>query len=277
MSINLQNDLVKIFVEEVKHIFQTEGNRFSGTVREKRIAGDKAQFPVLGTLTTQERTLGSKLPIQNKDHTPVTITTQNWTASTLVDNFLQSQTNFDDRQETVKTLSMALGRRKDQLIIDGFAAGTPTSTVAAGATDLTLAKVIEAAKILDANGVPDSDRYFACHVNNLHALLTETKVTSSDYANIKALVNGDLDSFYGFKFIKIADMTAEGGLAIDGSSVRDNYAFHKNAIGLVMNTEIQVVMDRAPEYDADLITGRLSANAALIDALGFVKVLSDES
>jgi hypothetical protein len=278
MSINLQNDLVKIFVEEVKHVFQAEGNRTAGAIREKRVEGDKAQFPVLGSMVTQERSLGTLLPIQNKDHTPVTITTKNWTATALVDNFLQSQTNFDDRQETVKSLSMGLGRRKDQLVIDALTAATPTSTIGSGsATDLTLAKLQDAAKALDANGVPDMDRYFMCHVNNLHALLSDTTVTSADFNSVKALIKGDLDTFYGFKFIKIPDMADEGGLAIAGNDERDNFAFHKSALGMVMNTEISIGIDRAPQYDADMVTGRLSANAAAIDELGIVKVLSDET
>jgi hypothetical protein len=278
MSINLQNDLVKIFVEEVHHEFQTSGNKTAGSVREKRIEGDKAQFPVLGNMITQERSLGTLLPIQNKSHTPVTITTKNFTATTLVDNFLQSQVNYDDRQETVKSLAMAGGRRKDQLVIDALTAATPTTTIGSGsATDLTLAKIQDAAKALDANGVPDEDRYFMCHVNNLHALLSDTTVTSADFNTVKALVKGDLDTWYGFKFIKIADMADEGGLAIAGNDERNNFAFHKSAIGLVMNTELTINIDRAPQYDADMVTMRLSCNAKAIDERGIVKVISDET
>jgi hypothetical protein len=39
---------------------------------------------------------------------------------------------------------------------------------------------------------------------------------------------------------------------------------------------MSVTIDRVPEYDADLVTGRLSANSKEIDPLGIVTIATVE-
>ena len=51
------------------------------------------------------------------------------------------------------------------------------------------------------------------HANGLAALLDETELTSSDFATVKALSTGEIDTFLGFKFITLGDRD-EGGLPI---------------------------------------------------------------
>lgn len=280
MSINLQNDLVKIFIEETKHIYQEEGGDLMDACRQKFVEGDRAQFPVLGSMITQERSLGTKLPIQNKDHTPVTIITKNFTGSAMVDNFLNSQTNFDDRQETARSLAMALARRMDQFKIDALAATTSTKSVpnnvSGSADNLTFAAIRAAAKLLDDDGVPSSDRYLAVSPSGLHHLFEDDQASSSDFQDMKALaLAGKVPMFYGFNVVMIGNRPNEGGLPLSGSD-RTSFAWHKDALGAVINTEMSVTIDRVPEYDADLVTGRLSANSKEIDPLGIVTIATVE-
>jgi len=279
MSINLSNDLVKIFIDEVHQVFQESGI-LRDTCRMKIVKGDRAQFPVLGQMITQERTLGTKLPIQNKDHTPITIITKNFTGSAMVDNFLQNQVNFDDRQETAKSLGMALGRRLDQLIIDALVAASAAKTVpddVSGAADnLTVSSLRRAAKLLNDDGVPTANRFAVVSSSGLEHLLEDSEVTSSDFNTVKALVNGEIDTYMGFKFKMIGTRVNEGGLPI-ATNARTSLAFHKDAIGCTINMDMTVNIDRLPEFDADLVTGKLSANAGAIDNLGIVEITTDES
>ena len=282
MSINLQNDLVKIFVDEVKHIFQNEGGDLMGSCREKFVEGDRAQFPVLGSMITQERTLGTKLPIQNKDHTPVEVVVQNFTGSAMVDNFLNSQTNFDDRQETARSLAMALARRMDQFKINALDASTTTKTVAnniSGSVDnLTFAAIREAARLLDEDGVPSEGRWLAVSPSGLHHLFQDDQASSADFQDMKRLATGDVKTgmFYGFNIAMIGNRPNEGGLPLVGAD-RTSFAWHRDALGMVVNTNMSVTIDRLPEFDADLVTGRLSAGSREIDPLGIVTIATDES
>lgn len=280
MSLNLQNDLVKIFIDEVKHEYQEMG-RLRNAVRFKMVQGDKAQFPVLGDMTTAEHVLGSDIPTQNKDHTPVTITTKRFSAGAYCDRFLSMETNYDDRQETAKSLAMAFDRRVDQFIIDALEASATSKTVANNVSgsvdDLTLAALRSAAKQLDQDGVPTEGRTLLVHTNGLHHLLEDTEVTSSDYNTIKALVQGDLNTYYGFDIIKLGNRPNEGGLTIDGSNDRLNFAFHRDALGALMSRDIEIRVDYDARKGADLITGFVSANAKEIDSKGIVKITTRES
>lgn len=83
------------------------------------------------------------------------------------------------------------------------------------------------------------------HANGLSALLDETELTSSDFATVKALAQGEINSFLGFKFIMLGDRD-EGGLPLP--STRTNFAFHRDSVGLgvsiAQKTEINYVAEK---------------------------------
>jgi hypothetical protein len=49
---------------------------------------------------------------------------------------------------------------------------------------------------------PEETRYMAINAFQLRKMLTETEMINADYANVKALVDGKIDTFMGFKFIR---------------------------------------------------------------------------
>ena len=65
-----------------------------------------------------------------------------------------------------------------------------------------MGKLRAAKQVLDANEADDEDRYMIINAKQLQNLLGETETTSSDFASVKALVNGEIDSFLGFRFIR---------------------------------------------------------------------------
>lgn len=76
--------------------------------------------------------------------------------------------------------------------------------IAAGGTGLTLAKLISANEILEDADLEDGQPRVLCvTAQQLTNLLNTTEVKSADYNSVKALVNGSIDTFMGFKFIKI--------------------------------------------------------------------------
>ncbi len=94
-------------------------------------------------------------------------------------------------------------------VITGEAGTTVTSfpagqAIAAGGTGLTLAKLLTANQILeDADFEDDAPRVLCVTAQQLTNLLNTTQVTNSDYNSVKALVSGQVDTFMGFKFVKI--------------------------------------------------------------------------
>ncbi len=177
---------------------------------------------------------------------------EDYIAAEYSDIFNQAKVNFQDRAELVQVVAGAIGRRMDQVVLDALTAASGTQTVANSVggsnTNLNVAKLRAAKKAMDAANVPAENRCIIAHANNMDALLAETEVTSSDFNTVKALVSGDLtgNTFLGFRFVSIGDRD-EGGLAIDGSSDRVIFAFHKDAMGLGVNMNAQSRVDYIPE------------------------------
>ncbi|CAB4155741.1 hypothetical protein UFOVP672_28 [uncultured Caudovirales phage] len=83
-----------------------------------------------------------------------------------------------------------------------------TYQIAHGGTGLTLAKLVTMNEILNgADLEDDAIRVLVVGQQQISNLLNETKIQSSDYNTIRALVAGQVDSFMGFKFVKNTRLT----------------------------------------------------------------------
>jgi hypothetical protein len=80
----------------------------------------------------------------------------------------------------------------------------------------------------------------------------------------------------GFNFITFGDRD-EGGLAVDGSSDRTLFAFHRDAVGLGIGMGQQSRVDYIPEKTSFLVASMFSAGAVAIDDDGIVKITCRES
>ncbi len=101
---------------------------------------------------------------------------------------------------------------------------------------LTVEKLIMARQMLN-RGTFNSDKkmYFVCTSQQLTDLLSDNKVINADYNSVKALVNGELNTFMGFEFIISELLTGITGpraanAAAVGYSIRECFAFTEDAI-----------------------------------------------
>jgi len=249
-------------------------------VRERTgVNGSTYKFPKIGKGTSTVRVPQTDVTPLNVTYSQVTATLSDYIAAEYSDIFHQAKVNFEERQELVQVVSGAIGRRMDQQIIDALDASSTSLTVSndIGGTDtnLNVAKVREAKRLLDGNNVPASDRCILIHADSLASMLGETEVTSSDYNSVKALVQGEIDTFLGFKFVTFGDRD-EGGLPIDGSDDRTLYAFHKQAVGLAVGMNQRTEINYVPEKTSWLVASMFSAGAVAIDDEGIVKLTCRE-
>mgnify|MGYP000480575222 CR=1 FL=1 len=280
MAIGLSNAFVTLFDAEVKQAYQAKA-QLVGAVRQRRgVEGSTAKFPKAGKGVATLRVPQTDVTPLNVDFSQVTATMEDWNAAEYSDIFMQQKVNFDERQELVQVVANAIGRRQDQLILDALNAtsgvGTVATSVGGADTNLNLDKLLAAKKELDSNNVPPTDRHMIIHANNLSALLGETEVTSSDFASVKALVNGEINTFLGFNFHVLGDR-AEGGLPLAAGDVRTCWAFHKDAIGYAEGMGPKTEINYVPEKTSFLVNAMFSAGAVGIDAEGIVKVSADET
>ena len=280
MAIGLSNAFVTLFDAEVKQAYQGKAALVGATRQRRGVEGSTVKFPKVGKGVATLRVPQTDVTPLNVDFSQVTATMQDWNAAEYSDIFMQQKVNFDERQELVQVVANAIGRRQDQLILDALAASGTSNTVAndIGGTDtnLNVAKLREAKKLLDKNNVPPQDRHILLHANNLASLLSETAVTSSDFNTVKALVAGEINTFLGFTFHTLGDR-AEGGLAVDGSLDRTLFAFHKESMGYAEGIGPKTEINYVPEKTSFLVNAMFSAASVAIDAEGIVQLTCRES
>lgn len=277
MAVAISNAFVQMFDAEVKQAYQG-ARALAGVVRERtNVEGSQVKFPKIGKGTATVRVPQTDVTPLNVSYSQVTATMSDFIAAEYSDIFNQQKVNFDERRELVQVVSGAIGRRMDQLLIDALNAASSPSTVATtvggSGTNMNLAKLLAAKKALDTKNVPAEGRCMIIHANGLAALLDETELTSGDFATVKALSTGEIDTFLGFKFITLGDRD-EGGLPLP--STRTCFAFHRDAIGMGIGMGQRSEINYVPEKTSFLVSSMFSAGAVAIDDDGIVKISATE-
>jgi hypothetical protein len=280
MSVSLSNAFVTLFDAEVKQAYQGKAMLVPAVRQRRGVEGSIVKFPKVGKGVATVRVPQTDVTPLNVAFSTVTCTLVDYNAAEYSDIFSQAKVNFDERQELVQVVASAMGRRQDQIILDALTASSTSLTVSndIGGTDsnLNVAKLREAKRLMDKNNVPPEGRHIIIHGNGLASLLSETSVTSSDFNSVKALVQGDINSFLGFTFHMLGDRS-EGGLVIDGSLDRSCFAFHQMAVGygegIGMRTEINYIAEKT----SFLVNEVFSAGAIAIDDEGIVKITCRET
>ena len=280
MSISLSNAFVTLFDAEVKQAYQGMAKLVPAVRQRRGVEGSTVKFPKVGKGVATIRVPQTDVTPLNVSFSSVTLTLADYNAAEYSDIFSQAKVNFDERQELVQVVAGAMGRRQDQMILDALAASSTSLTVSndigGSDTNMNITKLREAKRLMDKNNVPPDGRNIIIHANGLANLLSETSVTSSDFNSVKALVQGELNTYLGFTFHVLGDRS-EGGLAIDGSLDRSCFAFHKDAVGygegIAMRTEINYIAEKT----SWLVNEVFSAGAVAIDDEGIVKITCRET
>lgn len=204
----------------------------------------------------------------------------------LMDRSLQLQELSDPMSVASVCVQSAVGIQIDKIIYESLG-GTAfrgetgatlvqfpeTQTIADDGKALTPAKIRKAAKMLNAKGVPNSDRTFVCSATGLEQLLGFTSVTSSDYNVVKSLVNGEIDTWLGFKFKVLPD-----GIIAKTGNVANYFAYHKTAVCFGMLEELFLRMEeRADKSYSKQIYYEFSGGSGRLEEDKVVMVQADES
>jgi len=275
MSKVLSSVAVTEFDSLVKHAYQNSGLLRGAVTVRNNVVGDTYKFRNMGKGLANQKSTSDLVTPMDISHSFATATLQNWNAPEYTDMFDAATVNFDEKQELASTIAQSLGRRTDQLIIDAMDAETTYADTVGkdtggASSNLNIEKIVAAQVALRSKGVPNSNLYAAIEAKGLGGLLNEDKISSVDYANVKALVNGDVDTFGGFKFVVIEDRV-EGGLT-EAANVVDSYFFSQDAVGLAIGIDMKTDIDWIADRTSWLCNGMLKAGAVSRDGLGIVKV-----
>lgn len=285
---------VKQFNAAVDILSQQKGSKLRNSVRIKTgIVGEDTFIDQIGKTTASKRTTRhADTPIVNTDHHRRKISMVDWDWADLIDNADKLKMLADPAGEYVTNAAYALGRAMDEEIITAaFGSawtgvgggteetwdGTVDNTVAMGTSNLTVVKLLAAKKLLDDADVdPDEPRFVACCPSQIISLLNTTEVKSSDYNTIKALVQGELDTFVGFKFIQISPtlLDVEG----DDPSARRVIAWAKNGLGLAIAKDITTrITERPDKCYSTQVYATMGIGATRVDSDKVVEIVCEEA
>jgi hypothetical protein len=140
-------------------------------------------------------------------------------------------------------------------------------------TALTIAKLLTCKQLLDDAEIDDErQRYFLCNPYNLNQLLNTTEVKSSDYNTVKALAQGQIDTFMGFKFINSTRLPADD----TDTGATKCAAFAQDAIVLAVAQEPSVdVSVRNDKRNAIQVYSTLSIGATRVEGPAVVGITLD--
>jgi hypothetical protein len=152
--------------------------------------------------------------------------------------------------------------------------------VAAGSNDsgttetpLTIAKLLTCKQLMDDAEIDESrQRYFLTNPYNINQLMNTTEVKSADYNTVRALAQGKVDTFMGFKFLKSTRLPVA---ATDTGTTR-SFAFAQDAVVLAVAEEPTVSISvRNDLCDSTQIFSTLSIGAARVEGPAVVSILLD--
>ena len=286
MSTQITTAFVNQFSSNVQLLSQQKGSLLRGAVSEESVTGEKAFFDQVGSSAAIKRTSRhADTMIQDTPHSRRMVTMDTYEWADLIDDADKVRMLIDPTSTYAQAASAAMGRAMDDTIIlaatgaslTGSSGATSTdmisgNIIAHGSADLTIAKLIAAKRILDNGSVdPSITRYIAVAPAQVEALLGTTQVTSSDFSNIKALVQGEVDTFMGFKFIMSTRLAV-------ASNIRTCFAWAEDGLKLAVGKDVMAKIDeRADKSYATQVFYCSTFGATRMEEAKVVSVLCDES
>jgi hypothetical protein len=252
MSSQITTAFVQQYSNNVQMLSQQKGSLLRNAVDVETVVGKNAFFDQVGVATAVKRTSRhADTPQIDTPHARRRVSMVDYEYADLIDNQDKVRTLIDPTSSYAMAAAYAIGRAMDDEII-AAATGTAytgetgsTSTVLpsgqkiteASTDGLTIAKLRNAKEILDSGNVdPSIPRYIVVGPKQISDLLGTTQVTSSDFNTVKALANGEVNTFLGFNFITSTRLSI-------ASSKRLCVAFAMDGIKLALGQDLVTRID----------------------------------
>ena len=286
MSTQITTAFVEQYKSNVFHLAQQKGSRLRGAVKTETVTGKAHFFERIGSTAAQLRTSRhSDTPRVDTPHSRRKVTMNDYDWADLIDNEDKVRMLISPQSEYAQAGAYAMGRAMDDAIITaatgnahgGVAGGTTVALPSAqkvvhGSAGLSVAKLISAKEILDAAETnPDEAKFVVCTAGQISDLLNITQITSADYNSVKALVQGQIDTFMGFKFIRTQR------LGTDTNGHRQVLAFNQSALGLAVGSDISTkISERADKNYATQVFLSMTIGATRVEDEKMVEIACTE-
>ena len=283
---DISTAFVKQFGSNLDFLVQQKGSVLRNAVRLETVVGEEAYFDQLASTAAQKKTTrNSDTPLIKSDHRRRRVTMYDYEWADLIDKEDKLKMLIDPQSDYAINAAWALGRSIDDAIIETFAntayagkaggTSTPllaTQIVTAGATRMTLQKLLDAKSILDGAEVDmNEERYIAVTSTQLSDLLNISEIKDADYNTVRALVRGEVDTYLGFKFIVC------NRLALNAAGTRICPVWAKSGTLLALSKDINTqITQRADKSYANQVYACMSIGATRMEEAKVVQILCTE-
>ncbi len=305
----MSEEITKAFVDQfranVVHLAQQKVSKLWKYVQLKEnVKGKAVFFEQIGRSEMRDvatRHADSPQMDTPHDRRKATMVTSDW--GDLIDKSDAIRSLIDPASAYTMSAAMAVGRRKDKHIIDasiGISYSGESGTtqialpaaqiIAADNVGLTIAKVKQAKEIMDEAEIDDEGRIMLYSSQQFSDLLEDARFTSTDYNTVRALVDGKVDTYLGFKWERIEARkgapsagTASGinkhGLPYNATlDVTSCIALSSLRIGLAIGEmETFRVTERADKRFSKYVYAELDMGAIRTEEEGVVRIDCDNS
>ena len=287
MSVEITTAMVEQYKSNVVLLSQQKGSRLRGSVRIESITGENAYFDQIGATAAQKKTTRHMdTPQIDTPHARRKVSIDDYVWADFIDKEDLIRTLIDPTSPYALNAVAAFGRSMDDVLIaaasgtsytgktGGTAVALPSGQkVAEGNTGLSVAKLIAAKGLFWSNDIDeDIPLHIAVSSKQLQDLLNENKATSSDYAAVKALVKGEIDTFMGFTFHRTQR------LSIDSSDIRTCLAWAQDGLLLGLGADIHTnISERADKNYLTQVWCGMTIGATRMEEKKIVEIGCDET
>lgn len=274
---------VYMFTNNVRNTITRDGGIIYPHVTHGSYSGERVQVvQFIGPVEFIERdTPYSDTKLTELEHTSRWIAGKEYDVAVLIDRLDTLKMIFDPTNPYVDRFRQAHSRKRDTIIVDSFfapvktgkdASGTAVyktaNTVADGGTGFTVAKLRSLRKLMKKRNLDMRSIKPLVLVNGeaIDDLLGETSTTSSDYAAVKALVDGEISYFMGFQFLPFEDYNALGIPFLTGTNPRHSPAWIPDGMHYGTWQDLVITISNRPDKNnIKQIHGTFTAGAVRLE------------
>jgi hypothetical protein len=291
---NIPNHFTTQFDSNWKHLVQQKNSRLKEYCTLDSIEGKEKSYNQLdATSMTQITDRSRDTRISDQAMAKRWIRPLNYDCAKLVDEFDEQFLGevVLPTSPIIQSHAAAYARTCDKIIIDALGGTAFTGTTGTTATvlpagqkiaanyvesgavansGLTIAKLRAAKFLFDSNEVDEEEeRIMVVSAKQLQDLLRTVEATSADYNTVRALVDGTLNTFMGFKFRRSQQLP----LAVD---IRSCFAYVKSGI-ILAERGLKTMMDVRPDLSHSLQIRSVASLAAVrMEEKKVVEIACDE-
>lgn len=311
MSFQITEAFVQQYAANIYMLAQQRGSLLRPYIRSESLQGKAKAFDRVGSKVARKKTQRHEdTPQTDTPHSKRWVYMVDYDDGDLIDEMDKIRVLNDPTSEYMMAIVWALGRSLDDEIIaaaDGTAitnedqSGTAALPNAqrivaidgsGNSSNLNVETLRHIKRLFDAAQIPmEIPRHIAFSASQLYALLGQTETTSADYNTVKALVNGQLDTFMGFKFhqterlgLQSAALAADFDAGTVGAGAGDVNGFRKviawaqdGIIGAVGKDITARIAERTDKCFSVQTYGCMSFGAVRMEEVKVIVAMCDEA